>query len=370
MEIDPLQDWAGLTDAHTPLLIAGPCSAETPEQLYTTCKALHAQDINWMRAGVWKPRTRPNNFEGIGQDALQWITDLKQELPVQFAIEVATPEHVELALKHDIDMLWIGARSTVNPFTVQAIADSLKGVDIPVLVKNPVNPDMALWLGAIERLHHAGTTKLGAIHRGFSSFQKSKYRNVPSWHIPIEMKRRLPALPMICDPSHIAGTRDLIEPLCQQALDLNYDGLMVETHYRPDEAWSDAKQQVTPERLQEIRHTLKVRQPEVADSVFQHNLDELRHSIDQCDHELLEVLHKRMELVQQVGEYKQRNNVTIFQLERWNEVFKSRPAWAAQLGIDGDFIKELFKLVHIASIKQQTEVMNNHKATEQANAAQ
>ncbi|MEL6536885.1 MAG: bifunctional 3-deoxy-7-phosphoheptulonate synthase/chorismate mutase type II [Bacteroidota bacterium] len=341
-----------------PWIIAGPCSAETPDQLRTTAKALVAQGITTLRAGIWKPRTRPGSFSGVGAPALQWIQELKQELDAQWAIEVAHPEHVEAALKAGIDILWIGARSTVNPFTVQEIADSLKGVNIPVLVKNPLNPDLSLWIGALERLAGVGISQLGAIHRGFSAFQTGPYRNLPAWHLPIELKRRLPDLPLLCDPSHIGGDRSLIFPVSQKAMDLNYDGLMIETHPDPDAAWSDAKQQVTPARLQEMVGELRVPAPSSDQLDYVGHLETLREQIDHADRDVLEALARRMDLVKEVGEYKRENNVAILQMDRWQEVFRTRPEWARILNLDADFIRDLYNLVHQASIKQQEAVVN------------
>lgn len=356
LKLEKLESW--YDGAKKPLIIGGPCSAETEEQLMTTCKQIQENtNISVMRAGIWKPRTRPNNFEGVGEDALKWVANVKKELGVKFAVEVANPNHVELALKYGMDILWIGARSTVNPFTVQEIADALKGVDIPVLVKNPINPDFALWLGAFERINNAGITKLGAIHRGFSSFQKTKYRNVPMWKFPIELKEIYPDMPIISDPSHIGGTRDLILPLSQQALDMDFDGLMIETHCNPDEAWSDAKQQVTPKRLGEIVHELQTKKTSVENSDFNVFIEEMRDQIDNADREILEALARRFALVEKIGEHKQQEDVTVFQLERWKEIHKNRSEWGTSMKLDGEFVEELYKLIHIASIKKQTEVI-------------
>ena len=353
-------EW-GRTLGH-PWVIAGPCSAETPEQLRTVATDLVNQGITTLRAGIWKPRTRPGSFSGVGEPALRWITELKQELDAQWAVEVAHPDHVEASLKAGVDVLWIGARSTVNPFTVQEIADSLKGVDVPVLVKNPINPDLSLWIGALERLSGVGITRLGAIHRGFSAFQTEPYRNLPAWHLPIELKRRLPELPLICDPSHIGGTRELIFPLAQMAMDLNYDGLMIETHPTPDEAWSDAKQQVTPARLAEGLAALRVPEPSSNRAEFVTHLQTLREQIDHADRDILEALARRMALVAEVGKYKRENNVAILQMERWEEVFATRPEWGRLQGMDEEFIRDLYNLVHQASIKKQEEVVHqNHR---------
>ncbi|MEM9833282.1 MAG: bifunctional 3-deoxy-7-phosphoheptulonate synthase/chorismate mutase type II [Bacteroidota bacterium] len=357
MEITGLQQWnIGKTD---PLIIAGPCSAETEEQLYDTVKAIKAQGVTLMRAGVWKPRTRPNTFEGIGQEALQWIQDIKKDLGVQFSTEVANAMHVEEALHYGIDVLWIGARSTVSPFIVQEIADALRGCDVPVLVKNPINPDLALWMGALERLHQAGVKKLGAIHRGFSTYQKTRFRNVPMWQLPIEMKRQLPDLPMICDPSHIMGKREDIAEACQIAMDLNFEGLIIETHRDPENAWSDARQQVTPQSLGEIIRNLRIRQASSEDIEYITHLEELRTQIDHTDREMIELLAQRLDLVAQIGVWKKKNNVAAFQLDRWNRVFESRKEWAKDTNLRERFITELFNVLHVESIHKQTEVMDN-----------
>lgn len=354
------KNWINTYGEH-PLYIAGPCSAETFEQLRTTSLAVQQLGVRLVRAGVWKPRTRPNSFEGVGIEALRWIQDIKQETGLAFAIEVANPQHVEAALKHDIDVLWIGARSTVNPFTVQEIADALQGTSKPVLVKNPINPDLSLWLGAFERLAGRGIHKLGAIHRGFSYFGESRYRNLPTWQIPIELKRHLPDLPLLCDPSHIAGDSHMIADLSQIALDLNYDGLMIETHPDPARAWSDAKQQLTPEQLAGVFASLHKRDPASKHPEFSDKLDEIRDQIDQADRELLEALHRRMELVERIGAYKRDKNIAILDLQRWNEVYETRPRWGKKLGLKKTFVKELYRLIHQASIKKQKKIMNDKK---------
>jgi len=356
MEIASLNSW--VPGLEKPVIMAGPCSAESEEQLFETASALKAQNINIIRAGIWKPRTRPNNFEGVGVEALRWIQNIKKELDVKFAIEVASPNHVFEALKHGVDILWIGARSTVNPFTVQEIANALRGLDIPVLIKNPVNPDLSLWIGAIERVAQAGVTKIGAIHRGFSSFQKNKYRNSPMWQIPIELKSNMPDLPMICDPSHIAGNRDMIFDLCQRAIDLDYDGFLIESHRDPDNAWSDAKQQVTPQQLDDILHRLKIRRRTSENVEFINHLEELREKIDDVDREIFEAIATRMRLVDKIGYYKKENNVTVFQVNRWNEISRMRNDWAEKLRLNTDFMGDLFKMIHDASIKRQTEILN------------
>lgn len=341
-----------------PLIIAGPCSIETPDQLEQTVKALVQQGISIIRGGVWKPRTRPGSFEGLGGIALPWIQDIKANYPVKVAIEVASADHVEEALKAEIDILWIGARSTVNPFTVQEIAESLKGVDIPILIKNPVNPDLSLWIGAVERIQKAGITDLAVVHRGFSNFRDTLHRNSPLWQIPIEFRTHFPDLMMINDPSHISGKRDLVPIIAQKALDLNFDGLMIESHINPDQAWTDAAQQLTPEDLGNLLQQLKTRKVYFEGSEALNQLEDIRQQIDQADHDLLEALHRRMELIEKIGEYKKLNNVAVLQLERWQEILKTRPDWAEKLGINPDLIAEIFGLLHQESIRKQTEIMD------------
>lgn len=356
MKIESLEGWG--IDIKKPAIIAGPCSAETEEQLLETTQRIKEVGVKIVRAGIWKPRTRPNNFEGIGEEALRWIQNVKRETGMQFAVEVATPKHVYEAIKHNIDVLWIGARSTTNPFTVQEIAEALRGATVPVLVKNPINPDLALWLGAIERISNVGITRIGAIHRGFSSFKQTKYRNLPVWQIPLELKRKLPAIPLICDPSHIGGSRDLIFDLSQNAMDLDYDGLIIETHRDPENAWSDAAQQITPEMLGAILKNLKYRNPTSADKDFISVLGELREQIDHVDRELFEIISQRMDIVEKMGLYKKQNNVTVFQKNRWQEISESRNKWAEELGLNPEFMWDLFKLIHDASIKRQEFIMN------------
>jgi chorismate mutase len=348
----------GWSEKH-PLIIAGPCSVETPEQLDETVAALVKQGVKIIRGGVWKPRTRPGSFEGVGAIALPWIQEVKKKYGVKFAIEVANPNHVKQALDADIDILWIGARSTVNPFTVQEIADSLKGVDIPIFVKNPVNPDLALWIGALERLDQAGLKRIGAIHRGFSNFNDTTYRNSPMWQLPIELKTKFPELPLINDPSHICGMRDLLFDVAQMALDLDFDGLIIESHRDPDHAWSDAAQQVTPGVLGDMLHRLKIRTINPENPEFQYQLEQIRGQIDEVDRELLEVLTRRMNLVAQAGEFKKMNNVAIFQIDRWKKVFKSRSEWAQAMRLNPEFIKELFRMIHSESISKQKEIMED-----------
>lgn len=340
-----------------PWVIAGPCSAETEEQMMETVEGLVAQGITTIRAGVWKPRTRPNSFEGVGEKAFPWIKKARETFNVQFAIEVASAQHVEMALENDIDILWVGARTTVNPFNVQEIADALKGTtDKTVFVKNPVNPDLNLWIGALERFHQAGIKKLGAIHRGFSTYQESIYRNIPLWQIPIDLKSRYPELLLICDPSHIAGKRDLLFEIAQKAMNLRYDGLIIESHHKPNEAWSDAAQQLTPANLNILLSKLQVRNLTFPSEKFQSELDHFRDEIDETDKELLEVLARRLELVRKVGNYKKKKNVAIFQLERWNTILQNRPEWGEKLNLNADFIKALYQTVHDESIRIQTDI--------------
>jgi chorismate mutase len=362
MEIKGLSSWG---EAYKkPLLIAGPCSAETEEQLYNSARLIKELGINIIRAGVWKPRTRPNSFEGVGIEALKWIRDIKKELGVLFATEVASPVHVQEALYHGVDILWIGARSTVNPFTVQEIANSLKGIQNPILIKNPVNPDLALWIGAIERIAAAGIKKIGAIHRGFSSYQKSRYRNPPQWKIPLDLKKTFPNIPLICDPSHIAGERSILLEVSQRAADLDFDGLMIESHPDPDKAWSDPKQQVTPGRLGELLKEIKFRKSTSRNREFITQLEDMREQIDHLDQELFEILSARMRIVDQIGYYKRDNNVAIFQKNRWKEISETRGKWAQMLGLNVEFTDELFKLIHENAIRRQAEILNEEKKKE------
>ncbi|GAB3821230.1 bifunctional 3-deoxy-7-phosphoheptulonate synthase/chorismate mutase type II [Pontibacter rugosus] len=340
-------------------MIAGPCSAESEEQVMETAQALQQQGIKLFRAGIWKPRTRPGSFEGVGEKGLAWLKRVKQELGLMVTTEVATGKHVEEALKYNIDVLWIGARTTVNPFAVQEIADALKGVQVPVMIKNPINPDLALWIGAIERIYTTGITDLAAIHRGFSSYGESKYRNTPLWQIPIELKARFQNMPLIIDPSHIGGKRELIFPITQKALDLGYDGMIIESHPRPDFALSDAAQQVTPAALKDILDRLQVRKPKYDDAELVNRAEELRLQIDAADHHIIEALAKRMALVELIGEYKKLNNVQVLQLERWKEIFRTRANWAEEAGVSPAFIEELYKLIHVESIRKQTVVMKD-----------
>lgn len=341
-------------DAKRPFLIAGPCSAETEEQVMTTAKALTANGVKIMRAGIWKPRTKPGGFEGIGSEGLGWLKKVKQETGMYVSTEVATQKHVYEALKYGVDLLWIGARTTANPFAVQEIAEALQGVDIPVLVKNPVNPDLELWIGALERLSNVGLTKIGAIHRGFSSYDKKIYRNLPQWHIPIELKRRYPDLPIICDPSHIGGKRDLIQPLSQQAMDLAFDGLIIETHCNPEAAWSDASQQVTPARLKEILESLVIRDK----GQTTEDLRDLRGQIDELDNQLLELLAKRMRVSKEIATFKKEHSMTVVQTGRYDEIMNKRVAQASEMGMDKDFMRIVLEAIHEESVRQQVELLN------------
>lgn len=352
LELKPL----GLpSDNERPFVIAGPCSAESEEQVMTTAQQLSEKGCHIFRAGIWKPRTKPGGFEGNGEAALPWMQQVKKETGMLVTTEVATPEHVELALKYGIDLLWIGARTSANPFAMQALADSLQGIDVPVLVKNPVNPDLELWIGAMERLNQAGITRLGAIHRGFSSYDKKIYRNLPMWQIPIELHRRIPELPIVCDPSHIAGRRDLIAPLCQQAMDLGFDGLIVESHCNPDAAWSDAKQQITPEVLDYILSLLVIRD----ETVTTEGISQLRHQIDELDNQLMDLLAKRMRVCREIGQYKKEHNMTVLQAARYNEILDKRGVQGAMCGMSAEFAAKIFENIHEESVRQQIEIINH-----------
>lgn len=342
------------SDSERPFIIAGPCSAETEDQVMTTAKELAKRGCHMFRAGVWKPRTKPGGFEGNGEKALPWMKRVKEETGMLTAVEVATPEHVEKALEYGIDILWIGARTTANPFAMQTLADSLKGVDVPVLVKNPVNPDLELWIGALLRLNAAGVKRLGAIHRGFSSYDKTMYRNLPMWQIPMELHRRYPKLPIACDPSHMGGRRELIAPLSQQAMDLGYDGLVVECHCDPDNAWTDASQQVTPSVLDYIQSLLVIRDEHVTTE----GLRELRHQLDEIDDQLMSLLAKRMRVCREIGQYKKEHNMTVFQAKRYEEIMNKYGVRGGLYGMDQKFITGVFESIHQESVRQQMEVIN------------
>lgn len=342
-------------DPKRPVVIAGPCSAETEEQVMATARELAKNGVKIFRAGIWKPRTKPGGFEGVGEQGLAWLRWVKDETGMLVATEVATKQHVKAALDAGVDVLWIGARTSANPFAMQEIADALVGVDVPVLVKNPVNPDLELWIGAMQRLYNAGLRRIGAIHRGFSAYGKHLYRNMPQWHIPIELRRRLPNLTIFCDPSHIGGKRELVAPLSQQAMDMGFDGLIIESHCEPDSAWSDKSQQVTPEVLNFILHTLVVR-----DSVqTTESLALLRQQIDQIDSELLEALSKRMRVSREIGQYKKEHSMPVVQTGRYDDILNSRARSAEELGMSGEFMKVVYQAIHEESVRQQIEVLNN-----------
>lgn len=359
-----LNDWINnfKNPAH-PLIIAGPCSAESEEQLLTTAKQLESieKTINVFRCGIWKPRTRPNCFEGVGEVGLQWLKKVKEQTDMLTTTEVANAKHVELALKYDVDILWIGARTTVNPFSVQEIADALKGVDIPIMIKNPINADLALWMGAFERFNNVGLEKLIAIHRGFSSYEKSKFRNPPNWKVPLELKRRCPDLPIICDPSHIAGTRDLIEEVCQKAMDIDFNGLMVETHYDPSIALSDASQQVTPDTLNTILTNIELRSSTSNDNEFELNLENLRAKINRIDAELVDSLVQRMSVSTEIGLAKLKSGVQPLQLARMSELLNNRVKAGTDLGLSEQYVKDIYETIHTESIKIQTDLMKKNK---------
>lgn len=340
-----------------PFLIAGPCSAETEEQTLAVAHQLAPLGIDLFRAGIWKPRTRPGAFEGNGAAALPWLRRVKAETGLRTTVEVATGKQVEAALKFEVDVLWVGARTTVNPFSVQEIADALRGVDVPVLVKNPVSPDLELWIGAIERIQNAGIRQLAAIHRGFMPYAKSRFRNAPYWEIAIELRRRLPDLPLICDNSHICGNREDLFEVAQQALDLNYDGLMTETHCTPDEAWSDARQQITPLVYGEMLGHLALRRETTDDRVFLENIEHLRHKIDELDTELLNLLARRMRLSEEIARYKRRNNISIYQPARWRQIHERCLAHGQQMRLSDEFIEKYLAAVHYESIEHQKSVL-------------
>jgi chorismate mutase len=343
-----------------PLIISGPCSAETEEQMIETATRLaKTGKVDLLRAGIWKPRTKPGMFEGNGIVGLPWLAKAKKLTGIPTTVEVATAKHVEDALKFDVDMLWIGARTTVNPFSVQEVADALRGVDVPVLIKNPINPDLELWSGGIERLQKVGVKQVGMIHRGFSSYGNTEFRNAPMWHLPIEMKRRYPDMPLICDPSHICGNRSMLQSVAQKSIDLDFDGLMIESHIDPDNAWSDAKQQVTPEKLLELMNDLVWRHESTTEQEFITALTTLREQINQVDDELMTLLGQRMKLSDKIGEYKKENNITILQTNRWNNILERAFQKGEKLGLSKEFITRYFDAVHLESIQHQNKVMNS-----------
>jgi len=346
--------------AKRPLIISGPCSAETEEQVLETVQRLAATGkVDMVRAGIWKPRTRPGSFEGIGTKGLPWLQQAKKLTGLPVMVEVATAKQVEDALHFDVDLLWIGARTTVNPFSVQEVADALRGVDVPVLIKNPINPDLELWTGAVERVDKAGVKQIGLIHRGFSSYGNTEYRNAPMWHLAIEMKLRNPSMMMINDPSHICGRRDILLEVAQKAIDLDYDGLMIEAHIDPDNAWSDAKQQVTPEKLAELLDSIHWRKEDVNSEEYHAALEKLRQQINHLDDELMQILGQRMRVAEKIGEYKKNNNITILQTNRWNEIILRAFAKGEKLGLSKEFITKYFDAVHMESINHQNRIMND-----------
>lgn len=356
LDIIPLSKW--LPTGNLPLVISGPCSAETHAQVMDTARKLSAiPQVKVFRAGLWKPRTRPSAFEGVGEVGLQWLKDVQQETGLLTAVEVARPEHVEACLKNNVDILWLGARTVVNPFSVQELSEVLKGVDIPVMVKNPLNPDITLWLGALERLNQAGIKKLAAIHRGFYYYRHALYRNQPMWEVPIELQRQVPDLPVICDPSHISGRRDLLLQVSQKALDLEMAGLMIESHCDPDHALTDANQQITPSELEKLLGSLIVRQTR-GNKEFETKLEMLRREIDKMDAELLDILSRRMQIVDEIGQYKKENNITILQIRRWSDIIFDRLNLGSRIGLDREFLLQMLQLVHEESIRRQESIMS------------
>lgn len=358
LDLIKASEWGLFSDMKKPVIIAGPCSAESEQQVFETAKALKEAGVEVLRAGIWKPRTRPGTFEGIGSEGLHWMQRVQKELGMKISTEVANVKHVYEALKAGVDMLWIGARTTANPFAMQEIADALKGTDIPVLVKNPVNPDVELWIGALERLNMAGLKKIGVIHRGFSTYGKHKYRNIPQWQLPIEIKRRFPDMLMICDPSHISGKREYIHEISQQAMDLGFDGLIIESHICPEIALSDAAQQVTPTSLDEILSKLVIRDVDSENLDYKENIDELRARIDEIDGELLDLLASRMKVADEIGRYKKQNNITILQPDRWDKILAKVFVKGEEKSLDNEFLEKIFKAIHQASIDRQTKIMN------------
>ncbi|WP_218598185.1 bifunctional 3-deoxy-7-phosphoheptulonate synthase/chorismate mutase type II [Polaribacter sp. NJDZ03] len=353
-----LRTWLDDMKLNHPLVIAGPCSAETEEQVLKIAHELKDSDVSYFRAGIWKPRTRPGMFEGVGEIGLHWLKKVKEETGMKTCTEVANAAHVKLALEHDVDLLWIGARSTVSPFIMQEIADALAGTDKIVLVKNPVNPDLALWLGGIERLYTAGIKNLGAIHRGFSTYEKSKYRNTPEWQLAIEFQNKFPDLPLINDPSHITGKRDMIFDVCQTALDLNFDGLMIETHFDPENAWSDAAQQVTPAALKQIMVDLKVKKQTETAVSYREPLENLRAQINVVDDQLIDLLGKRMQVADKIGQLKKDQNVAVLQSRRWNEILGNMVLEGSSKGLSEEFVLKMFKAIHQESIVHQEKIIN------------
>ena len=353
-----IENWLPLGEK--PLLISGPCSAETEEQLLITAKELaEIRKVHLFRAGIWKPRTRPNTFEGVGEKGLRWLQSVKEETGLLVTTEVANAKHVELCLKYGIDVLWLGARTSVNPFSVQEIADALRGTSIPVMIKNPISPDLNLWIGALERINKAGITKIAAIHRGFSSMERTPFRNVPMWEIPIELKTIFPSLPIICDPSHIAGSRKLIPMISQKAIDLDMNGLMIESHFHPKSALSDSEQQLTPTQLSSILEELIIRDSNITNKKFKDEIEQLRNAIDEIDEEVIQNLSLRMDIAERIGEFKKKNKITILQANRWEEIVNQRLKTGLALSLSEEFIRGFLKLIHSESIRKQSIVMNS-----------
>ncbi len=358
IDTSPVRDWEGYI--RRPYLICGPCSAESEEQVIETAREIvKLKSVSVYRAGIWKPRTRPNTFEGVGVAGLKWLRNVKKETGLLTATEVANEKHVYEALKYGIDVLWIGARTSVNPFTVQEIAEALRGTDVMVFVKNPVNPDIELWIGALERIAKAGISKIAAVHRGFSSYEKTTYRNQPNWQLPIELRRRIPEMPLICDPSHIAGAREYIHEISQKAMDLNFDGLMIETHINPSKALSDASQQLTPNDLRELLSRLILSNASPSDPRLLDVLGELRQQIDVFDDHLIDLIEQRMKVSETIGQYKKTNNITILQSARWDEIVKRVMIIGRSKGLSEELIDNIFKAIHQESINRQMKVMNN-----------
>jgi chorismate mutase len=359
LNIEPLRNW--LPHSGFPAVIAGPCSAETEEQVMETARALALiPEVRAFRAGIWKPRTRPGAFEGVGIKGLKWLKRVQEETGLSTTVEVANPKHVEEALKYGVNILWLGARTVVNPFSVQEIGEALKGTDIPVLVKNPLNPDLKTWLGALERMNQVGVKKLAAVHRGFSFFQNTPYRNAPMWEIPIELKRLCPELPVIVDPSHICGETTMLLATTQKALDLEMNGIMIEVHVRPEEALTDRNQQITPEMLRAMLAGLVVRK-ESGETEFQNLLEKLRSEIDKIDQELIDILARRMSVVEEIGKYKKSNRITILQLKRWSQIIHDRVETGEHLGLSREFLMKLLEALHEESIQRQIDVMNREE---------
>lgn len=357
LNIKPISEW--FKGLNQPLLIAGPCSAESEEQVLETARGIaKIEKVQVFRAGVWKPRSRPGTFEGAGEESLKWLVRVKKETGLLTAVEVATPLHVEKAVAAGIDILWIGARTASNPFSVEQMAQALKGMDIPILIKNPVNPDLELWIGTIERFYRAGITKLAAVHRGFYPYERTRLRNIPKWELAIDLKSKMPNLPIICDPSHIAGQASLVAEIAQKALNLSFDGLMIETHCNPSKALSDSKQQLTPAQLNQMLKALVFRSPSSLNTEFVDILERLRNKIDSIDQQLIDLLAQRMRIVEDMGEYKKNNNVSVFQMHRWENILKIRVDYGKRLGLDEEYIKNLLQLVHKESIRKQADILN------------